>query len=296
MKRTILFILLLGIGFSFSPRLGAFESDFISVRTEGSGPDVILIHGFACSPEVWAGLADEIKTTHQLHFVTILGFAGTSTEIAILPDHYLEKLRSELIRYMEEAPLEQPTLIGHSMGGLASLLVAGKTSDRLARVIVVDALPFFSLIFNPQATMEQVRPQAEAMERRLLSLTDPQFKMQAQSSVAILTKDDARKAQLLQWSITSQRALYARLMREIMAYDARSILEYIDCEVHVLYAYDSRMGIAEQQLKGLYQKAYSALPRKNFKMIADSFHFIMWDQPDTFYEAITQVLERGPDS
>jgi pimeloyl-ACP methyl ester carboxylesterase len=153
MRRKAITTLLIGIWLSLVGPAVAFQSDCISVKTEGNGPDLILIHGFACSPQVWSGLAKEIGPEFRLHFVTVAGFAGSAAP-KVNPESYLKTLRDEIIRYIDTEKLKKPTLIGHSMGGLTSLLVASKENPKVGKVIVVDALPFFSLIFNPLATTE----------------------------------------------------------------------------------------------------------------------------------------------
>src|SRR5262245_22106050 len=185
-------ILLVGLRLSSAGRAAAFHSEHISVKAEGRGPDVILIHGFACSSEVWSGLSREVGSGFRLHSVSILGFAG-SMPAKSLPESYLKACRDEIVRYMEEENLKRPVLIGHSIGGLISLLISSQESAKVGKVIVVDALPFFSLTFNPQATVAQVLPQARAMEKQLVGLDDKQFEQQAKSSVSILTKSDEKK-------------------------------------------------------------------------------------------------------
>jgi pimeloyl-ACP methyl ester carboxylesterase len=176
------------------------------------------------------------------------------------------------------------------MGGLTSLLVASKESPRLGKVIVVDALPFFSLIFNPVATTEQILPQAKALEKQMAELDEQGFERQVKASVSILTKSDEKKELLLKWSKQSDRKVYAKYLSEIMAYDARPELKTITCPVTVLYAYDETMGVPEAQLKHLYSAAYAHLKTVTIKSVPGSFHFVMWDQPKHFYWAVKEVL------
>ncbi len=136
-----------------------------------------------------------------------------------VPESYLKTIRDEIARYIEVGKLKKPVLIGHSMGGLLSLLVSSKEPSTVGRVIIVDALPFFSLLFNPLATAEQALPQAEALEKQMVSLDDMQFEQQAKSSASILTKDVEKKDLLLKWSKESDRKAYAQIFRELMAYD-----------------------------------------------------------------------------
>lgn len=294
MRRNLVIALLIGIWFSVAGhQASAFESDYISVKAEGKGSDVILVHGFACSPQVWSGLAKEIGSEFRLHFVTIAGFAGSAAPRAD-SGSYLKSIRDEIVRYMDVEELEKPTLIGHSMGGLTSLLVASKESSKVGKVIVVDALPFFSLIFNPLAITEQILPQAKALEKQLAGLDDQEFERQARSSVRILTKSDEKKELLLKWSKQSDRKVYAKYLGELMTYDARPELKTIRCPVTVLYAYDEAMGVPEAQLKRLYSTAYADLKTANIKSVLGSFHFVMWDQPKDFYRAVKEVLVSAP--
>jgi pimeloyl-ACP methyl ester carboxylesterase len=115
------------------------------------------------------GLAKEIGPGFRLHFVSVSGFAGSAAP-RLEPVRYLKTICLEIEHYIEK--LNKPVLIGHSMGGLVSLVVATYGSANVSKVIVVDALPFAGLLFNPLATTEQVLPQAKAMEKQMAELDD----------------------------------------------------------------------------------------------------------------------------
>ena len=291
MKRITITAVLIGIWLSPVARAAEFESEFISVKTQGAGPDVILLHGFASSPDVWSEVAKKIDSRFRLHLVHVAGLAG-SPAAENVPESYLATIRDEIARYIEVGKLKKPVLIGHSMGGLLSLLVSSNEPSTVGRVIIVDALPFFSLLFNPLATAEQVLPQAKAFEKQMVSLDDMQFEQQVKSSASILTKTDEKKALLLKWSKESDRKAYAQILREVMAYDARPELNKITCPVLVVYAYDKAMNVPEAQLAQLYANAYANVKGVHIQRVADSFHFIMWDQPERFQKTLNEVLPR----
>ncbi len=291
MKQITITAVLIGIWLSSVAPAAEFQSEFISVKTQGAGPDVILLHGFASSPDVWSGVAKKNDSRFRLHLVHVAGLAG-SPAAENVPESYLETIRDEIARYIEVGKLKKPVLIGHSMGGLLSLLVSSKEPSTVGRVIIVDALPFFSLLFNPLATAEQVIPLAKALEKQLLSLDDMQFEQQAKSSASILTKDDEKKDLLLKWSKESDRKAYSQIFREVMAYDARPELNKITCPVLVVYAYDKAMNVPEKQLAQLYANAYANVKGVRIQRVADSFHFIMWDQPERFQKTLDEVLPR----
>ena len=272
----------------------AFESEFLSVKAEGKGPDLILIHGFTCSPEVWSGLVDKVGPDYRLHSVQIMGFAGSEAPTK-QPESYLKTLRDEMARYIKEEKLDRPTMIGHSMGGLLSLLTASREKPEIGKVIVVDALPFYSLLFNPMATREMVLPQAEAMKKQLLALDEQQFEQQAKASIAVMTKQDNKKELLLKWSKSSDRKIYANYLKEVISYDARLDLEGVSCPVTVIHAYDETVRVPQERMVQLYTTAYAKLKGVSIKTISGSFHFIMWDQPEIFISTVKEAIDKIPE-
>ena len=289
MKQFAATAVLIGACLSSVANSADFQSDYIAVAKQGDGLDVVLLHGFASSSDVWKDVTDQLNNRFALHLVQVAGFAGVPAPDKA-PSNYLDTIRDEVLRYLEEQKLDAPTLVGHSMGGFTSIRVAAKSPERVGRVIVVDSLPFFSLIFNPSATVELVAPQAKAMEQVLIAQNETQFAEQAKRSIAILTKQQTKRELALQWSNASDRRVYAQFLRELMTHDARSELKTIRCPVTVIYPFDEGANVTEDRVRGLYRTAYTDLDGVRLHGIADSFHFIMWDQPETFLNTLNAVL------
>ena len=270
-----------------------YESDLISVSTQGNqdGQDVILIHGFASSSEVWSGSVEQLSEDYHLHLVQIKGFAGADKPKKV-PQNYLKAIRDSIVKYVQSKELKQPAMVGHSMGGLLSLITASDEPNLVSNVIVVDALPFYSLMFNPMATSEQIKPMAEQTKKQMLALDDEQFTSQVKRSAGIMTKVEAKQALVEEWSLNSDRAVYANLIAEIMAYDARAELSQIEAPVTVINAFDNNMPMNKEYLIQLYQSAYSDTKAFELRTIDDSYHFIMWDQPEAFYQHLKQSLKQ----
>lgn len=292
MRRTSVFVLLLLLTVPTTGKSAEFASELISVKSLGSGPDMLLIHGFASTSIVWADVKSRLATTHRLHLVDINGFAG-KPPVSSIPESYIIALRDELIRYIDSQKLNEPDLVGHSMGGLLSLLVGGASQRSVGKIIVVDALPFYSLMFNPNATADQVTPMAKAMEKQLLQMDEAEFEAQAKRSISILTKVSDKHGLLLEWSRTSNRKAYSQMIREVTAFDGRDEIVGIESAVFVIYAYDKRMPLSMSELDKIYRNAYESIGDVEFMRIDDSYHFIMWDQPEAFYGSLRKVLSTG---
>ena len=146
-----------------------FNSDRLSVEVVGSGPDVILIPGLASSREVWRPLANRLSATHRVHLVQLAGFAGEPWSHGDGP--FVEPEVAELARYIAEAGLDRPAIIGHSMGGLSGLLLAQRQPELVGRLMIVDALPFFSVLMGPATTVDSTMARAAGLRDMLIGQT-----------------------------------------------------------------------------------------------------------------------------
>ena len=126
----------------------AAEGYSFQVVRQGTGQQtVVFIPGFACSGEVWHETVEAIGNSCTCYVLTMPGFAGVAPEA----HPSFEGWKQQIIRFIEEEHLERPVLVGHSMGGGLALAVAAERPDLLKSVVVVDALPCLSALYNPAA-------------------------------------------------------------------------------------------------------------------------------------------------
>jgi pimeloyl-ACP methyl ester carboxylesterase len=270
---------------SFS--LAAQAQERFTATVSGEGPDVILIPGLASSRHVWDATVAQLDGTYRVHVLNVRGFAGEPASVNS-EGQVLQPLIAEIAAYA--AALDKPALIGHSIGGLISLEVAAARPAEVGRVLVVDALPFYSLLFNPAATVELAAPYAEMSRTQILAMTDAQFAAAQSQTVPTMTLNADARASLLDWSLTSDRRVVAQAMYDVLLDDARPRLSAIEAPVAVLYAWDASMGQPSDLADGIFTRAYAALPDAQLTRIDGSYHFIMLDQPEVFAEAIANFL------
>lgn len=170
------------------------QRERFTVEVVGEGPDVILIPGLSTPREVWAATAERLKATHRLHLVQLRGFgdpAGPNAEGPVL-----QPFVDDLAGYIRDAKLDRPAIVGHSMGGLAALMLESEQPTLTRRLVIVDSLPFIGTLFSPDATVESIRPQAEGMRAMMIAgaANEPVRAAQADRTAATLAKAPAARA------------------------------------------------------------------------------------------------------
>ena len=266
----------------------AFASDRLSVEVTGSGPDVVLIPGFASSREVWRAEAERLKATHRVHLVQLAGFAGERWSHGDGP--FVEPMAGELARYVREAGLERPAVIGHSMGGMTGVLLAQQHPDLVGRVMSVDSLPFFSAMFGPQATVESARPFADQAAAAILAADEAGFRAQQAQTAIGMVRDPATREAMVEWSMASDRHALAAAIRDVMTTDLRPGLPSMTTPVWAVYASDADGGAPAAMADALWGGEYASLPGVTLVRVDDSRHFIMADQPGRLAGIIDRFL------
>jgi pimeloyl-[acyl-carrier protein] methyl ester esterase len=267
----------------------AKEPTRFSVTVVGKGPDVILIPGLASSTEVWNATRDQLKSRYRLHLIQLGGFAGAPVR-APVDQGVVAPFVEELDAYIKAKGLKKPAIIGHSLGGASALMLAARHPAEVGRILVVDSLPFYSLIFNPSVTVEQARPFADNFRDKILKQPQTEFENGQDKAMARLIKTESYRAVAAGWSRTSDRGTMAAAVYELMTTDLRPELGKISAPTTVLYAYDSAMG-PQPALDALWSGAYVGAPKAKLSRVEGSFHFIMVDQPARFASEVAVFLK-----
>ncbi|RXH55164.1 alpha/beta fold hydrolase [Granulicella sibirica] len=254
----------------------------------GKGPDVLLIPGLASSKAVYADEAKLLVSSYRLHLVQIDGFAGAPAgPNATGP--ILEPVVEELHQYIVANHLH-PAVIGHSLGGLLAMMLAQAHPEDVSKMLIVDTLPFYGLVFNPVATVELVKPQAQAMAAQMLAMPADQFAAMQPAIVSAMVKSPEGAKLVTTSSIASDRTVFVNAMLEDLATDIRPTLSAMKTPMTLLYPVDPARQPDAATVTALYTTAYSGTPNLKITRIDNSRHFIMYDQPAAFDAAVQAFL------
>lgn len=267
---------------SFAQNVTAFE-----VKVIGKGQPVILIPGYSCSGEVWNETLEHLKNKCQLHVLTLAGF---STAKPIQDEEILKTVHDQIIQYVKNKKLRKPMLIGHSLGAFMTLWLHSSEPDLFGKSICIDGVPFISAIYNPLATAEQLKTDPnynkESVIENFKKIPDEGYIENMTKSMAYQVNDTARARQIATWSFQSDRRTLGSTVVEMSTTDLRLELPKIKQEILILA---SIFETKENSMK-VYGAQYELLKNKKL-VVADSKHFIMYDQPEWFYAQVDEFLK-----
>jgi pimeloyl-ACP methyl ester carboxylesterase len=268
----------------------SFASDRISVRTEGSGPDVILVPGLSSSPKVWEGVVAHVPG-YRYHLVQVNGFAGVpaggnADGLVSAP------VAEEIARYIAEQKLAKPALIGHSMGGSIGMMIAARHPESVSKLMVVDMVPFLGALFGPPGTTsESIKPMADGLVARMNAMDPEARKKRAEATIVGMVNNVAMQPVGIDDSMRSDSKVMSRAYHELVVTDLIDELAKASAPITVLYVTPKGMPATDAQLDAGYKQFYSKAKAVTLKRIPDSAHFIMWDQPQRFEEEVKTFLK-----
>lgn len=106
-------------------------------RELGEGQPLIILHGLFGSSDNWYTLSKTFATQYKVFTVDQRNH-GQSPHT---PEHTYELLTSDLEEFIANNNIEQPILLGHSMGGKTVMNYALKNPSLVSKAIVVDMMP-----------------------------------------------------------------------------------------------------------------------------------------------------------
>ena len=247
-----------------------------TVSVSGSGRPVILIPGLGCPGSVWDGTVAHLHA--QTHVVTLAGFAGQPAIDAPV----VAAARVELARYIRDRHLDHPVVIGHSLGGLIAYELAADAPDVVGPTIVVDELPVLDTRSEPAA----IRRTTGQLRDHILAETEAQFVQETREMFGGMSTHPRQLAPVIDAVVTSDRRAFAGAFYDVFTSDVRPVLGNIRAPVLVVLAADTPAELAESEL--------AALPGHELRVVPNTRHFVMLDDPGAFFAAVDTFLAAHP--
>ncbi len=259
------------------------DQGIVHYETYGEGPPVVLLHGWLESWRLWQETMEQLGRDHRIYALDFWGFgeSGKKRETYAVGD-----FASMVSEFMDRLGIQRAPLVGHSMGGTVSLLLAIKHPRRVDRVAVVGAPIEGSALamvlklagYRPIAFVAYNLPFALRLGLRVASRRITRDRNWYDMIVADLSRTTLESFLL---SIASLRKTDLRPRLGEIRMPVMGIYGKKDIIVHPAQWEPLKAGIGHAQIE-------------NF---ADSGHFPMLDEPDRFRRTLREFLaqERMPE-
>lgn len=135
-----------------SPAVGAstdFPQDFrtqeiatngttLHVRIGGTGPAVVLLHGYGDTGDMWAPLAANLARTHTVIVPDLRGMG-----LSARADTGFEKVNQaeDIVGVMDALHAPRADVVAHDIGNMVAYALAARHSERVTKLVLMDAPP-----------------------------------------------------------------------------------------------------------------------------------------------------------
>ncbi len=274
---------------SLSGSANAGSAKSFTVQVQGKGSPVIMIPGLMSDRRVWQQTATELSKTHQLHLISIAGFAGQpAIKGALLP-----VVKSELLAYIQTEKLQRPAIIGHSLGAFLAYDLGSSAPDQIGKIIAVDGLPFLAPVFtrDSNSTVASVRAQAEGIRNFYAQMQPAQLAATMQQGMEIQARDVATRQRVQQMGALSDPSAVGQAIYELLSTDLRDKVGNITQPVLQLGAGGALPNESMRPaVEALYKQQINKIPQATLVFNWQARHFMMWDEPVWLLNQINQFL------
>lgn len=243
------------------------------LRTGGSGPPLVLLHGLIGSGACWTPLARALEGEYDVVMPDARGHGASSAP----PRGYrYEDHASDVVGVIQGLGLARPILLGHSMGGMTAAFVASQAPGLVRAVILAD--PTF---LSPQRQREVHDSDVAEQHRRFLTLNKDELVAQAR------LRNPRRSSELL------ELLAEARLQTRMSAFDVltppnpeyRRLMSAIQAPA-LLVMGDTGAVVSLEMARELQ----TLNARLQVEQIQGAGHGLPYDQPERLAVAVTSFL------
>lgn len=266
----------------------------LEVKVKGSGQPMIMIPGLTCDGAVWDSTIEALGNQYEYHVMTLPGFAGRAP-LENLDAGFFTQVRRMVFDYIDEKNLENPIIVGHSLGGFLALQMAIERPDFAEKLVIVDALPFMTAVQMPGMTAEDAQGFAKAMRTQMQAGANQTYEQKyayQKTMLPSMIRDEANINMAADWGAKSDLNTVGQAMYEMFTTDIREELNKIEAPVLVLGAWIAYQDYGSTRASVLksYSDQYKKAQHLTIDLTDEGNHFIMWDDPEFFLKWLNKFL------
>jgi pimeloyl-ACP methyl ester carboxylesterase len=251
-------------------------------RTGGDKPALVLIHGISDDGLCWTPVAEQLAAEYDIILVDMRGHGRSEA-----PEHgyLLKDLALDVAELIQKLNLAKPVLLGHSMGAITTLLLAGIFPDLPKAILLEDPPPFWM--------MKEVSAKDAEFRAGLVGW----FEALKRKTYADILEDGRTSSpgwsmdELIPW-VNSKHRFSPRIAQlvhplDIVVIDFPKVLKNITCPALFISA-DNEKGAISSPVD--IAKIQSLIPQLIVKHISNAGHSIRRDQFQEYMRVVRSQL------
>ncbi len=234
----------------------------LNVEKNGSGePTLVFLHYWGGTLRTWNKVVAELKNRFTTVAYDVRGWGQSDKSAA---GYTLADLADEALSLMETLGIKSYVLVGHSLGGKISQLIASRNPEGLQGLVLVAPAPPTPLRFPD-----------EMRETQIHGYDNRENVLQAIKFLSSRMPDPTVVEQLVEDSMSGSR-------EATLAYPTASILEDISSEISKINVPTLVLAGELDQLDSIEQhkrEVVARIPNAQFAIVKGSGHLIPIDEP-----------------
>jgi len=244
--------------------------------TQGSGPALVLLHGFANDHRAWAGQIAALSRHMQVVAPDLGGFGSWPRIRRDKPS--IAQYALDVLALLDHLGIRRATILGLSMGGYVALELATRHPQRVQALILANTRATADAPHARKARLEL----AQAIEQRGIDAVVDAFAGRLLREGALPERQDRVRDMLERQSpLASVAALHAMAARP----DMRARLSTIAVPTLVITS-DADRVIAPEETLAMAER----IARAQRVVIHDAGHLSNIDRPELFNQAVFDFL------
>jgi pimeloyl-ACP methyl ester carboxylesterase len=256
----------------------------LEVTDTGSGPALLLVHGFGGAKEDFADHIDALAERHRVVTFDHRGH-GESDDPPALDAYSLDRMAADVLGVADALGIDSFRLLGHSMGGM----VARRTV--LAHPARIDALVLMDTSPGPIANIDPEMPEVAATvmldegKEVLKPLLDAAGTLESPAHQRLIAERPGfQEFEDAKWEALSG-VMWAAMAREIARQpDQLSLLAGVRCPTLVI------VGDQDESFLEPSRRMAATIPGAELVVVPDAGHAPQFENPRAWLEPLERFL------
>lgn len=257
----------------------------IAVTLAGSGPPLLLLHGFTGSAATWAPFLPIFGTRRRVIAPDLIGHGDTDAPAA--PDRYrMEQSVADLLALLDRLGVAQADVLGYSMGGRVALHLALAAPRRIRTLLLESAAPGLTDPAERNTRIQSDHALAAAIERDGIAAFVAQWERLPLFASQLQLPDPVREQQRMQ-RLHNRPIGLANSLRGMGAGQMEPVWERLTTlGMPVLLL----VGAEDQKYGEIGRRMAALLPAARLVSVPHAGHTIHLEQPDRFAQLVVEFL------